>query len=589
MSGLPHSVDPFKDAEFIEQCEADYICAEITTIAHVSSKTAPPTHLLAVVELLHRHLEANPLIGLSPPIGYPRRTSLGPRGGTLLIQKWTLSVRKGIEWYLACQKGSMLVPGLKKDTSVQLSRLGADPPWPHLVVEVQNFWKYAEFWGNRPGGSRWHRLLPLEPVEVQNNWGQEEARKARAFLLDEIHVDLFSRSVLLGSCHLRLPNPVYRKIKQRIGEDGKSITYEVIPYPDQPISMLELTFWNRRAWGATEIRRIELQSGVNQLAVPEGVEQVAHAIHSKGRGLMEQSEPGWFLTSLNLQMNLITEQRRVEMPFDSLEASDAYTVGVVGHTQEIEIGTPRPSGAISRLANDEDQQSIQKAWSEISFRWFDGDSAGGIQAVRDIIGTATKRIDLLDPYFGHRDLMKFALATTRQGLPLRVLTSADFCRHANHSGTQTDPEIEQGGKLLRALVLVRAQDPRLDIEIKVMAGQKSPIHDRFLIVDDNVWVLGASLNEFGARGTLLMRLPKPPAKQVDGASPFSVSQDVFNEYWHRSEEVTTPLNEWVRRRAVESIGTTVTNHPKSKLINRLRAIKAAFSEFLLQIKEAWHA
>jgi len=42
------------DDVFIAQCEADYTLAEITAIAHVApNKSSPPTHVLAVVELLH--------------------------------------------------------------------------------------------------------------------------------------------------------------------------------------------------------------------------------------------------------------------------------------------------------------------------------------------------------------------------------------------------------------------------------------------------------------------------------------------------------------------------------------------------------
>ena len=92
---------------FIAQCEADYTLAEITAIAHVGPGKSP-THVLAVVELLHKHLEPNPLIGLPPESdGYPRRIDLGARGGKLLVQRWHLPVREGIQWYRACANGSM--------------------------------------------------------------------------------------------------------------------------------------------------------------------------------------------------------------------------------------------------------------------------------------------------------------------------------------------------------------------------------------------------------------------------------------------------------------------------------------------------
>ncbi|HSQ41395.1 MAG TPA: VPA1262 family N-terminal domain-containing protein, partial [Fibrobacteraceae bacterium] len=455
------------DDEFVAQCEADYTMAEITAIAHIAPGTKTPTHVLAVVELLHSHLEPNPLIGLSPKDGgYPRRIDLGKRAGRFFIQRWHLSVRDGIQWYRDCATGSMTVPGKgpSNPTVVQLGNLGDDPPWPYLVVAVENFWPESEFWGDRPGGSRWHRLLPLAPVEITNGWNASDFEKARDFFMSEVHVDLLSRSVLLGSCHLCLPNPVYRRIHQCVANDWRSVIFDVDPYPNQPLDGLELTFWNQRSWGATSLRHMTLQPGTNVLHVPEGVEQVAHAVSCKKRGLLKQSKPTGFIAAINVSMNVISGQRRVETPKGS------YTVHVSKATKPIQVGTPRVVSALTRLAIDEGQQSIQRAWANTAFRWFDKDSIAGTQAIRDIIRSAGKSVDLLDPYFGRGDLMEFALSTTRYGLPFRVLTSHDFCT----SGKDSDLKIEHGDALAKTLESVRTQDPRLNIEIKVMPGDKSP-------------------------------------------------------------------------------------------------------------------
>jgi len=204
---------------------------------------------------------------------------------------------------------------------------------------------------------------------------------------------------------------------------------------------------------------------MNVLRVPEGVEQVAHAVSCRKRGLLIQSESSGFIGAVNMTMNLVTEQRRVEAP------KGRYTVGVSGASQPIQVGTPCPVGALTRLAADEGQQRTQKAWAQTAFRWFDKDSVAGTQAIRGIIQSASKSVDLLDPYFGRGDLLEFALSTTKHGLPFRVLTSHDFCT----SGEDPDLKIEHGDALAKTLDSVQAQDPRLNIEIKVMPGQKSPV------------------------------------------------------------------------------------------------------------------
>ncbi|MCU0682664.1 MAG: VPA1262 family N-terminal domain-containing protein [Polyangiaceae bacterium] len=565
------------DEAFVAQCEADYTKAEITTLAHVAPGAKAPTHVLGVVELLHTHLEPNPLIGLaSENGGYPRRTDLGTRGGKLFVQRWHMSVRDGIQWYRSCASGSMTVPGKdrSKPTVVQLGQLGGDPPWPYLVVELRKFWLHSEFWGDRPGGSRWHRLLPLSPVDITKGWGASDSEKAREFFMAQVHVDILSRSVLLGSCHLRLPNPVFRNVHQRVGSDRRSVTFDLELHPGQSLDELELTLWNQRSWGATSVRHMMLQPGTNLLCVPEGVELVAHAVSCKKRGLLKQSEPAVFIGAINVAMNLVSEQRRVETP------KGRYNVGVSGASQPLQVGTPRPVGALARLAADERQQRTQQAWAETAFQWFDKDSVAGTQAVRDIIQSASKSVDLLDPYFGRGDLLEFALSTTRHGLPFRVLTSHYFCT----SGKDLDLEIEHGDALAKTLDSVRTQDPRLNIEVKVMPGQKSPVHDRFLIVDGTVWVLGASLNEFGSRGSLLMKLPASPPFGTSGSPSFSVSASVFDAHWGTSHSIA----DWVKQRAESRTGSQGSSRAAT-LKERVLSTKSTLEEALQRVREVWRA
>lgn len=571
----PSPVITSEDA-FVTQCEADYSIAEITTLAHLAPEAKAPTHLLAVVELLHKQLEPNPLVGLPPQRGgYPRRLDLGARGGKLFLQRWHVSVRDGILWYRACTSGAMTVPAIdpSKPTVVPLSPLGEDPPWHHLVVEVEKFWPASQFWGTRPGGSRWHRLLPITPVDITRGWGAHDFEKAREFFESEVHIDLLSRSVLLGSCHLRLPNPIYRELHQHVGTDWNSVIFNLELHPGQ-ISELELTLWNKRSWGATSVRNMKLKPGQNVLSVPEGVEQVAYAVYCRNRGLLEQSECSGFIGSINATMHLVTEQRRVDAP------KGEYTVGVSEAAQSIEVGTSRPMSALARLATDEGQQRTEKAWAETAFRWFDKDAVAGTQAIRDIIQSASKSVDLLDPYFGRGDLLEFALSTTKHGLPFRVLTSHDFCS----SGDDPDLNVERGEALATTLSFVRAQDPRLNIEVKVMPGQKSPVHDRFLIIDDTVWVLGASLNEFGSRGSLLMKLPVQPAQDASGSRAFSVSASVFDKHWSTSAS----LSDWMTQRASLRTGSPSSRRPTT-IKSRVRLSKAMLMDALSRIREVWRA
>jgi hypothetical protein len=214
-------------------------------------------------------------------------------------------------------------------------------------------------------------------------------------------------------------------------------------------------------------------------------------------------------------------------------------------------------------------------WERLQVQWFDGDATAGRHAVRGIIRRAAKSIDLLDPYFGRDDLLGFPLATSVHGLPVRILTSAEVCAKQDDSGA------ENGITLLANLERIRSRDPRIAIEVRVMEGRKSPIHDRFLIADGTVWVLGSSLNEFGDRGTLLLRLPTPPQGAGEGVAPISIARDVFQDWWKRGDERCPRLEEWVRRRR-EARG-------RETVLVRLTRSKTVFSEAWRRLREVWLA
>jgi hypothetical protein len=107
-------------------------------------------------------------------------------------------------------------------------------------------------------------------------------------------------------------------------------------------------------------------------------------------------------------------------------------------------------------------------------------------------------------------LRRFAFAASDTKVRIEILTSAEGMK-----------EIARREDAARRGVAIRAQEMALELaralsashsnptEVRVMGGSRPPIHDRFLLVDETLWSLGASLNEFGARGSLMLKVPDP--------------------------------------------------------------------------------
>lgn len=92
----------------------------------------------------------------------------------------------------------------------------------------------------------------------------------------------------------------------------------------------------------------------------------------------------------------------------------------------------------------------------------------------------------------------------------------------------------EGDKLLDVIRQIREQDQTMNIDCRVLKGrERSPVHDRFIAVNDDVYILGSSLNEFGSRATTLFKVPDPNL--------------IINEMesWWQDSQFTISLEEWI--------------------------------------------
>ena len=126
------------------------------------------------------------------------------------------------------------------------------------------------------------------------------------------------------------------------------------------------------------------------------------------------------------------------------------------------------------------------------------------------------------------------LAVGRDDITVRVLSSAEVLQKV----PAEKAALPGGEALLDVLRQVRSHDRMNPFEIKVMTGDRPGVHDRFLVVDDRIWLLGSSLNEFGSRGTMMVSLPDPAPVREQLANAWNDAVD---------------LETWVsrRRRAVD--------------------------------------
>jgi hypothetical protein len=216
---------------------------------------------------------------------------------------------------------------------------------------------------------------------------------------------------------------------------------------------------------------------------------------------------------------------------------------------------PKPQLAAAILRSERNLIRQRRKAENRHERWFQGDKDAALKIIHKLILTARRQVLIVDPYFGVSEL-RFALGVSHLNVPIRILTSAevlseivaDACPpalkkvrsilnvlevkpekrlliartvltvttalspamgvHVKNIGNNLlgNAITMHGEKLLSAIQAIKNANP---LEIKVMAGSRPEVHDRFLLVDDNLWLLGSSLNEFGSRGTMIAPIIYP--------------------------------------------------------------------------------
>ncbi len=157
---------------------------------------------------------------------------------------------------------------------------------------------------------------------------------------------------------------------------------------------------------------------------------------------------------------------------------------------------------------EEDIYSYKKLEDALDFVFINGDKNNlknnrekGIEVVKRILNTARKRCYICDVYFNHNDFKEFVWEISLLDVEVKILTSP-----------LASDDYEEKEKM-RALIDDYNNKIHGKVECRLLSN-KPLLHDRLIVADDNVWMLGSSLNHFGKKATTLIRVPRDYRKKI---------------------------------------------------------------------------
>ena len=495
----------------LEHSEEDYGSAVIHVAWDRVSGSNERTLLFAFVELLPA--EIPPPVDDYDPRSPDTSHRLGGRSDHYVhIRHAVTTPREGLTWYLSCRAGNAALPPDEPSAErkvLRLAALGEDPRWPTLVSasDTSTIHPFVPQWIHCP---RTHHLVPASAFDLESLWSPQERAEAESWLLDHLHFDIAHYIEYWGSVHLVAPNPVYRSMDSRLqprGAGAESVLIRFTPRMGHSARGLMVAFREEDPWGITASRAIHVDRDVIRVNFAREVTSVASDVSDASRGVLEHAKQAHaFLKSIRMSFGF-AHRLVVQTP------SEKYEVMRTGKPEQTIIGGKdhQPPPARARLLTAHYARKQSQVAVTHGQKWFREQREEAKDLLRSVLTEASNELLVVDSYFAAEEMANFALAVGRSDVPIRILTSAEVLR----TEAATAPPRERGQQLLDTLRQI-ASDPGMNpIEIRVMTGARPSIHDRFLVIDTRIWLLGSSLNEFGARGTMMVMLPDPDPVRDD--------------------------------------------------------------------------
>ncbi len=428
-----------------------------------------------------------------------------------------MSCHEALDIYHSCRENGKFTLTLDDiETSILLCKeennVKVTPEWPFFSTAQRSEEMLCTFLAESWGCCRMHHifsvdqeplLLDLTEYEKPSNWMDER-----------LAWDISANPELLGSMHLILPNPVIRSMEERMipGEnnDKLMICFELRNGRTlQDFVGMNLLMVERGHFGVyhgKEYSLSDLDKPYVVLDLAGKAEEIAFMLNDCKRGILEYSNFGGFRQNFAIDMRVANAVRRVHLPkgktYDVTRYEDAGKISGLDESDSVkDLGR--------RFAYRKSKYLQKKAGNKYGQRLFHAGTANEAENfIRSLIQSARKQVIIIDPFFDTVDLFKFVL-----GIPspvdITIMTSKDVMNRYTEFETANGSKLTIGYEIDMQIKNFIEKEPRYKIQVQVMTGDKPVFHDRFLIIDDEVWLSGNSLNDIGERTSMLLQLPNP--------------------------------------------------------------------------------
>lgn len=424
-----------------------------------------------------------------------------------------------IQWYLSLREGVAFTPvpadeashTIEDNQPLALSKLFDERTWPNFSLPIgENLFSHpsalnhpAPFMGNQSG--RVHRkFATFETPEVFLM--DDDAVK---FVEQHMHVDLREYQEYLGGAVFVSPEPLFRYIENFMvpEQEGKTerIIYRFIPRAGQTVSGVEITTFDMDTNLLTNFQTHVLKED-GLLDLEKGVcdGQYGFIARHPDYGILAYAPPSGFIRRIGIKMGVLSGQRRiVSVPTGDSKRAETLTYSATEHVEYTDtlIGdqiTEPEAFRIKRRSHYYRRQQKNEA-AKFKQHWFEeGSREEAIRFFQGLMKQAQERVLIADPYFQDIQLAQYLYAVHPHTVPVTILSTKRA--FIDHSRAESIKRFRQGIAQLKE---------NQNVNVLTYLLPPNCLHDRFIVIDDNVWLSGNSLNSVGFQSSMVVRLPEP--------------------------------------------------------------------------------
>lgn len=467
----------------------EYIGCKVRRFMFVVKHNNQYYHLLSIIEQLSDNM--TDLDAFQPELGYSAyRKSLAKIGGNkdkvfLYIDKFDLS-----EEFLKGMQDNFNVDGQ------QVLNVCKNFTYEYNLIPIVRDKKEYDIIPQRQTAAYVSEYVPQDIKDIEK-WKNDSKllRQLGELSLQEFKVDICKQiNAHLGSVICVAYNPTFRGIDWKEDYEEKSIIGEVDFYPNKRRELYVEVVGHNQNGETIFIEKTNVDAFLFRVPLNQAFHKLDIIVKDAQGSIIDRYDDITFIHQCNMSVDVYEKTIRIHHDDKEDEVHDKF------FTENVVVGV---ADTIKKSIWDDEELTYQRFEQNLDFVFLDGDKdeeqkrqnrAKGICYIQRILNSAHEQCYICDPYFEAKAFDDFIWRTERLNVKIKILSAREDLKHE---------EIEA----LRQRVKQYNENVKSQIECKLLKGE-SLLHDRFIIADDNVWMLGCSLNHFGEKATTIIRVPQ---------------------------------------------------------------------------------